>query len=104
MPGTDEITIHQGEDLILAFTMDPVEDITGWTIELNVKGDALVITSAAAVIVSGPLGTFTVALSDAVTDALVAASYLYDVWRTDSGSERILARGIFRVLSVARVV
>ena len=98
MAGKDPIEIYQGEDVTLDFTMNPVIDITGWTLLLTVKGGF----TAGGSVVSGPLGTFTVALTDDNTDSLIPRKYLYDVWRTDSGSERVLARGEFKVVSVAR--
>jgi len=101
---TDTITIYKGEDLDLDFTMDPVEDITGWGIELNVKGASGVLITKTGVIVSGAAGTFQFPLVDTDSDSLRIGIYLYDVWRTDAGAERVLAVGDFAVEDVARVV
>jgi hypothetical protein len=103
MAGTDEIAIYRGEDVTLPFTMDPVENITGWTLLMSVSLASGVVFTQAGAVVSGPAGTFTVALTDTQTELLLASEvYDYDVWRTDAGAERVLARGTLRVLSVAR--
>jgi hypothetical protein len=103
MAGTDEIAIYRGEDVALPFTMDPVENITGWTLLMSVSGGGAVVFTKAGVVTSGPSGTFSVSLTDAETELLSASEvYDYDVWRTDAGAERVLARGTLRVLSVSR--
>ncbi len=103
MPSTDTLTIYKGEDVRIDFTMDPVEDITGWTLEFNVKG-APALTDIAGVVDSGPNGTFHFDLTDDLSDSLPPGRYVYDVWRTDAGAERVLAIGAFVVLDVARSV
>jgi hypothetical protein len=104
MAGADIITIYRGEDVTLPFTMDPVVDVTGWTLAFNILlADGTRVTAAGSV-TDGASGTMSVALTDAETDTLTAGSYLYDLTRTDAGSERTLARGTLRVLSVARAV
>ena len=104
MPAEDNIEIYKGEDVNLSFTMNPVEDITGWTIELNVKQDSTIVLTKSATVTDGPNGQFSVSLVDDDTDNLVERNHLYDVWRTDAGSETVLAIGNFIVHRVARDV
>jgi hypothetical protein len=105
MAGTDEIAIYRGEDVVLPFTMSPVEDITGWTLLMSVSGGGAVLFTKAGAVISGAAGTFSVSLTDAETELLAASDvYDYDVWRTDAGAERVLARGTLRVLSVVRTL
>lgn len=104
MAGTDTITVYQGEDAQLNFTMSPVENITGWNIEFTVEGAPRVpkLISKAATISDGVAGTFFVTLADDDTD-LRPGRYEYDVWRIDEGSARVLAIGVFIVSDAPRV-
>lgn len=104
MPKTDAITIYRGEDVDLPFTMDPVENITGWTIVLSIKSAAQVVITKTATITSGASGTFVFALLHADSDDLDPGAYHYDVWRTDTASERVLAIGNFYIADVVRDV
>ena len=103
MPATDSIEIYKGEDVTLSFTMNPVVDITGWTLEFNIEQSGTVVLTKSASVTDGPNGLFSVSLTDADTDGL-ANNYTYDVWRTDDGSESVLAIGNFIVHRVARDV
>lgn len=103
MAGTDTIEIYRGEAVELGFTMNPVVNITGWNLEMTIEdAPAAKRTTVGAEIVSGVAGTFKVELDAADTAALAPRKYQYDVWRTDSGSERVVAIGDFVVLDVAR--
>jgi hypothetical protein len=99
---TDTITIYRGEDVTLSFTMDPVVDITGWTLTFSVRNYAGVVFTKTATVTSAVDGTFTIAVVDTDSDSLIPGTYLYDVWRTDEGSERVVAIGSFVVNKVAR--
>ena len=104
MPTTEAISIYRGEDVVLSFTMNPVVNITGWTITFQLReydGTTELLTKSASV-TDGPNGVFTVALADDDTDALEDV-YHYDVWREDPGAESVLAIGELTVLPVARV-
>lgn len=106
MPIAQTIKIFRGEDIVLHFTMDPVEDITGWTISFTVAKNyntSTKVTQATAVLTSGPLGTFDVYLPKSVTEGIEPETYKYDVWRTNSGEERILSIGDFIVGADARI-
>lgn len=103
MPGTDLISIYRGEDVELDFTMDPVADISGWTILFTVEGSVPTpkVLAKTATIEDGPNGVFRVALTDDDTD-IDPGSYKYDAWRTDAGLERVLAIGKLVVNHTAR--
>lgn len=102
MPGTDTITVYRGEDAQLNFTMNPVEDITGWEITFTIEGVLYEkLVTQAATVDNGPAGQFSVALTPTQTDLRVGI-YEYDVWRTDEGAERVIAIGNFVVVDTAR--
>lgn len=98
--------IYTGEDVQLNFTMSPVENINGWTLVFTVKVaqmDSPAILSVPGTVVSGPAGTFSISLSAANTALLPPNQYVWDVWRTDLGSEVVLALGKLNVRDTARV-
>lgn len=105
MAGNDTITIVQGEDVDLDFTMNPVEDVTGWTTAFNLKGSSATrLVSKAGSIQDGPNGVIRVTLTDTETDVIPPGRYKYDLWKTDTGAERALALGDFVVQRPARDV
>jgi hypothetical protein len=102
MAALNDITFFKGEAVQLNFTMDPVVDITGWTITLTIKVNnsdaAAVLTVTPAQIISAAGGQFRLSLTHAQTAALTGnGTYAYDVWRTDSGSEVVLSYGVITV-------
>jgi hypothetical protein len=89
------LTFFQGEDILLTLTMTPPTDITGWTLLSTVK-DELGGTTQFNPTVSATdygRGVFTVSLSRAQTSALTPGDYVWDVRRTDSGKNAVLAHG-----------
>jgi len=105
MPINEAIVIYQGEVINLNFTMTPVVNITGFTFELNIatsRANTVKIITQAGAIVSGPAGTYTIALTRAQTNTLTPNVYAYDVWRTNAGNERILTTGDFTVKDPVR--
>lgn len=104
--GADVITVHKGQDVTLSFgPLSPLEDITGWTISFYLRGSsALALATISHTNNGGAAGTFDIVLADTHTENLRLGTYLYDVWRIDDGSEKVLARGEFRLLGVARIV
>lgn len=104
MAQTDSITVYRGEDRLIEVTMSPVTDITGWTLLLSVRGVGGALFTKSGTITSAEDGTFTFTLADDDTANLKPGYYTYDVWRTDSGSERVVAIGNFIVTDVARDV
>ena len=103
MPSNQDISIYRGQDIDLSFTMSPVEDISGWDIEFNLRGVGVLVT-VAATIDDGTDGIFVISLLDTHTDALTPGIYDYDVWRTDADVEFPLAIGKLTLLGVARDV
>ena len=101
---TTSLQIYQGEDKVFSFTLSPVVDITGFTLSFDVKDATTQIITRVPAITSGPAGTFTVTLIDTNTDAIRTGIYTYDVWRTNTGFETVLAIGTFTVDRVARDV
>jgi hypothetical protein len=101
------IEIYRGEEVELPFTLTPVTDISGWTIQFTVaKGpnsSIKTIDTMAGTITSAVDGEFSVNLTAEVTGGINPGNYYYDVWRTDADSERVIAAGLFRVLPVARL-
>ena len=97
-------TVYRGEDVTLNFTMDPVIDIAGWTLKftaVKAVGQSTKAIDADGAVVSGPAGTFRVQLPKLKTN-IEPRAYVYDVWRTDPGNERLLALGTVTVAGVAR--
>lgn len=102
----DEGLVYRGETYVLNFTVTPTTNITAWTIAWNLKTaftDTAALLTVAAVIVSAAAGTFSVTLTAAQTAALTMDTYVADVWRTDLGSEALLATGRLQVKGTVRV-
>ena len=98
MATVNDITVYRCEAPQLNFTMTPTTDITGWTISFCLKaspGDLPLLTVAGA-IVGAAAGTFKVNLTKANL-TIPAGVYVYDVQRTDSGSEAVLSIGKFNL-------
>ena len=92
---SSKIEFFRGEDILLKFSMTPVEDITGWTLSFKVAdtiGGTVQFTKTPT-ITDGPRGEFQVAIASADTSALTVGRYVWDVRRTDSGSKTTLADG-----------
>jgi hypothetical protein len=100
------ISIGRGEDITLNFTMTPRVDITGWNIQFTITNEynqAAKVLQVAGIAISAPLGRFSVTLSNIQTEVIAPNIYTYDVWRIDSGNERILSIGQFIVTPNARI-
>lgn len=78
-------------------------NISGWTIVFTTR-DLLgrVLFSAAGTVISGIGGTYSFSLTAAQT-TLDPASYVCDLWRTDSGSETIMGLGTLQITGDVRV-
>lgn len=98
MPIVQSIKVYRGEDITLHFTMTPGVDITGWVIGLTItRGYNLAspkIIALTAVITSGPNGQFDFIMPKAILD-ITPDKYVYDVFRTNPGNNRILSIGDF---------
>ena len=96
--------VYYGEDVTLNFTMTPVENITGWTLQLTVTralGSVTKVIQKTGEIISGAAGTFRFILVTTDTD-VAPEVYQYDVWRTNAGNERLLAIGTFTIADQSR--
>lgn len=100
MATRNNLEAFRTQDTELDFTMDPVENIAGWTIVFVMKKTAdegRELSHVSGVVVSGPAGTFTVTIPAADLD-VDPGDYVYQVWRTDVGSRAPLAFGTITVL------
>lgn len=98
--GTDRIRVFQGEDARLDFTH--TGDISGWNIQISVgdpPDDPLI--SKAGVIDDGANGLYHFSLNQSETE-VAAGTYKYDVWRTDTNLEGVIARGVFVITDAVR--
>lgn len=97
------IEVFAGEDVDLLFTTDNDEDITGWTLQFEVKDSAEMDakvrfkkTSSDITITSASEGNYTVPVRNANTINL-RGKYHWEVCRIDSGSKTVKAKGAFIV-------
>ena len=100
MAQVNHLEVYKGEAVSLDFTMDPVEDISGWTLQFTLKSraaDAVILLSVEGAVVDGESGTFAIPLAHADTIDLDAGVYAYDVQRIDAGSEYPVSVGKFTV-------
>lgn len=111
MAARNDLTIYKGESVTLPFrhvtegTTSPI-DITGWTLACTIKkveGDTAAILTPTVSMVAPLTGDYAVVLTVAQTGGLEAGIYVYDVWRTDTGSEAPISYGTFTVLRSVRV-
>ena len=99
-----------GEAYSVVFTLDPVENIAAWTFTFTVKeyvaDSTAVITKTLAsgiAITTAASGIFTLSLTTSDTN-ITAKKYVYDLWRTNSGSEASLSHGNFDVKDRVRII
>lgn len=89
------ISFFQGEDLELDFTLTPPKDMTGWTLTSSVKdklGGTLQFNPTVTITDAGR-GLFKAVWPRGSTSALAPGDYVWDVRRTDAGSNTVLAHG-----------
>ena len=99
--------VYRKEAATLTFTAAATTAITAWTIVATIKrshNDTSALVSPTTAITDGTNGVFTVALTTTQTGTTMATpqSYPFDVWRTDSGSETMLAFGLITLLEEVR--
>jgi hypothetical protein len=93
------LVIFQGEDVTLNFQMTPAQDISGWTLSGTVKpylGGSASFTFTPTV-VDGGRGQFRASWPRGNTSGLSPGDFVWDVRRTDSGANTVLAHGQLRV-------
>jgi len=94
MPTHPALTIYRGEDVTLPWDID--EDITGWAISLDVNAttqDATPTLTVSATITDAATGYCDVTLTDTQTETLAVGVWYYELSRTNSGAESVLAQG-----------
>lgn len=92
--------VKRGQSLIVTFTFDPAQSISGWALKFTLRrypGDTasdLVskTTSSGITITDASSGVGTISFTAADLNQ-TPGTYYWDVWRTDSGSEDPLADG-----------
>ena len=102
------IKMTRAQDLTFEFRMAPPRDITSWTIAFVVKealGGSTAIsksTSSGITITNAGKGIIQITIAKANTSGLTLSTdlddgegYVWEVRRTDSGSELVLAKGNF---------
>lgn len=103
----NDLSWFRGEDILLTFTMSPVTDITGWTINGAIKANldyAAPVLTISCTVTTPAAGVFTMAVSAAQnTTSLGSGSYVYAVERIDSGSVAVLSEGALVVKPSAKL-
>lgn len=85
----------------LRVKMSPATNVSGWTFILNVRdsdGD-VVLQSSSYTVTDTANGWIVFAVTSAQAAAIGVGDFDYDIWRTDSGSEKRLAWGTLSVVS-----
>lgn len=97
---TDIDQVFRGSRLELSWTLVPVEDMTGWTVEFNLAREpnsrSKIIDDRDCPIIDPLLAKFHTLLDTDDLD-IQPGTYYWDVWRVDPGEEVILAYGSFVV-------
>lgn len=109
MPAQCNMVWYRGEAYTITLTVldsdGDAENVTGWTFALNVRetydSENALLTLTPTVLVAAS-GTATVSVTASQTLALDAGELVFDVFRTNSGSETCLTRGELRIKPTAR--
>lgn len=99
MPPEQSIRLIRAQDVTITATMEKPRSISGWAVTFQVR-DSLGGTSRITKTVGSGItisnagkGVLSIALAKADTSSLTVRSYVWDIKRTDSGSNVVLARG-----------
>lgn len=102
-------TLYKDTDATLTDTLDPAVNITGWALECSVRkqygGTELISKTTGAgtiTITDATNGVFTVAFYDTDTEDLEPGAYIYNILRTDAGSEAILSSGFINLMATSK--
>lgn len=103
MSSFKDLTMSQGDRLVVTVQFSPAEDITGHTFSFSLRKDGEETTNeydstSGFTITDGAAGTATLTLASTVTDDWDAGSYSYQVRDETSGSEGVVSRGRLTVL------
>lgn len=103
MATVTNIGFDRGEDITIKVTVAGDGDISGWTLQCDIKspgGGSAVISKTVGngiTITDGANRKFEIALADTDTDKLVGPTYQWGVKRTNAGQEAGLAKGLITV-------
>ena len=96
------------EDLVIEFDIDPAQDILGWTVIYSISlipGGTQLITKTATIqtavddnMVTYSTGKMFVTVTKANNTTLAAGNYYWELRRTDSGNNRVLAYGTVELI------
>jgi hypothetical protein len=99
MPPEQTIRLIRAQDITIVCTMEKPRSISGWAITFQVR-DSLGGTSritktvgSGITITDAGKGVISISLAKGDTSGLTVQSYVWDIKRTDSGSNVVLARG-----------
>lgn len=103
---------YKGEDVLISAAFSGTQSISGWTLSFTIRdeyggsiliqktiGSGISVTSAAN-------GTFTITITSANTNIdynTYLGNFPYDVSRTDSGNEQVLATGLCFISPAATI-
>ena len=106
VPIEANLSLYRGADSEFTFTLDPVVDITGWTLVFTIARDKNTTTKLFSVVcthVDEPGGVYKAVMPAADAAVLQTGNFWYDVWRTDAGFESIQNLGRIRNLGNVRI-
>jgi hypothetical protein len=106
MPPEQLIRIIRGQDLSLRFTMDRPRSVSGWSVSFTLKkklagttvlsktvGSGVTLTDAGRGVITVSLAKSDLSSATLTTALADGEGYVWDLKRTDSGSNVVLARG-----------
>jgi hypothetical protein len=103
-PAYIEYFVARGEDVTFPVTHtvsqdDPTPvDITGWTIGVQARnGVGVLLLDVAGSIVSGPAGTYSWSITNAISSVIPPGLYPLEIWRTNVGARRAMMMGALRI-------
>ncbi|MDE2102181.1 MAG: hypothetical protein KGL39_33355 [Patescibacteria group bacterium] len=111
MSVTSSFSFPRGTDVSLPFSAVTPTSISGWSLQMNIKVspadavDKLILdtgSNAGITITDSTNGNFTVAITAAQTTTLGVGTFVWDVWRTDTGSNDLLATGTMQITGSVR--
>lgn len=86
------------EAVTIVITMSPPTMIVGWTLQLNIRQNGILLLVVDYPAINDPInGVFSFPLASIQTGLLGLGTNQYDVWRLDSGNQTQLAYGTILV-------
>jgi hypothetical protein len=107
MATVNNFVIYKNEAIKFVWTMDPVEDISGWTFIFTIRRyahtGAVLLQKSGVIEAPASNGAFSVSLTSAETIALGVGDVAYDIQRTNVGFETVLSIGELSVKQEVKV-